>query len=256
MTNRVQIFRNISGVHHRPGRDRREPGRPRRRGCTSRLRSRGSGDVAWIFPGFGTIGRTGGEQEDQSISVADQMLLDGGHRLSGAFAWRTPGEDRPGLGQGVDPAFRGRGRSQGRSVVEVAAAIPAAVPTGRLDGRRQETSASSPFPLRGRSRSATRASAIGANRRRTTIRNHGDEQLSFFPRSPVHAVVPVSAADQRQAVRASGEDPVERGRNVRRAEAPASSGRAVIVFSTGGQERGLEERDVFVRTPASPVVST
>src|SRR5262249_39401312 len=113
---------------------------------------------------------------------------------------RGTGDHRPGLGEGVDLALVILGRSQGRAVVEIGAAIPGAVP-GVGFQRRPQTLGPLPAPRRPR----RVAASLGELCERL---QHGDEEPAVpdaltlaVGAYPVHAIVPVARAHQRQAVR-------------------------------------------------------
>ena len=135
-------------------------------------------------------------------SARTSSLGDGVHRPRRARRLRRPREHGPGLRDRVDPALVGSVRAR------------ADVPSSSKARRYQSPSQPSPRPRCGssaagrrqrRARPASpRARTAPANRVSVATRNQASQTLSPGPAAPdpVHAVVPVAAADERQAVRA------------------------------------------------------
>src|ERR1700678_1696609 len=105
----------------------------RMRGLTAVLAEAGriSFDIAGVVWGV-VEGRR--EQLHQAVAAADQLRVDRRHRADRALAVRTPGDHGPRLSDGIYPTLIAGDRSQGRTVIEVAAPIPVAVPGLTLDG--------------------------------------------------------------------------------------------------------------------------
>ena len=120
-----------------------------------------------------------------------------------------PGEHRPGLGDQVDAALFVGGRAERRAVVEEGAPVPLAVPAGALE--RATPAARGVAPGRG---ARDVAAALGQRREAfDDVDQEPGEPDRFAPAfvaDPVHAVVPVARAHQRQAVRADGQAVVDR----------------------------------------------
>src|SRR3989442_6189987 len=87
------------------------------------------------------------EEEQKPIVAPDEQTLHGFHGLARPPAVAGAGEDRPGLCDGVDPAFVVRRRSERRSIVEESASVPLPVPRLPLQ-RSLERSGPDPPPCR------------------------------------------------------------------------------------------------------------
>ena len=140
------------------------------------------------------------EQLDQSGVAADQALIHRLHRLARALRIAGAADDRPALRQGIDLTFRIGLRAERLAVVEVGAAIPLAVPGVLLDVFLQL--------LRLRRGSVRRRQRpVALPRQLGKLRQHVVEEegepdafaAAVFA-DQVHAVVPIAAAHQRQAV--------------------------------------------------------
>ena len=109
----------------------------------------------------------------------------------------------------VDLAFRVGGRAERRAVVEVGAAIPFAVPAVLFDVAAQP--AGFDRVLVGGSGVAALPGELGELREHV-VQEEASQTLSPLPccADQVHAVVPVAAAHQRQAVRAEAQAVVDR----------------------------------------------
>ncbi len=89
-------------------------------------------DVAWIVR---VVGEGRREEPDELVALRDQVLLHRVHCLRRALRGRRPGDHRPGLRQGIDPAFVALVRAERCPVVVVAATVPLAVPAQSLRAR-------------------------------------------------------------------------------------------------------------------------
>ena len=138
------------------------------------------------------------EQQSQAVVAADQALVQRRHRHGGARGIGGAGEHRPGLRDRIDPAFVARLRSRARFRRRSRAAIPFAVPGLALERLAQRGRMCAPAAR------AVRVALVGQRReQRDGARAEPAEPDAFALAAfadPVHAVVPVAAADQRQAV--------------------------------------------------------
>ena len=200
-----------------------------------------------------------GEQQQLLFLAAHQVFIHRGHRVRGARRVGSPGKHRPGLGNRVDAALRVARRAQRRAVVEVPAPVPVPVPAGALQRRAQRLAVRQPSAA---TRAVSpRAAASAPNCSSAAHRNQPSHTLS--PRSgrahEVHAVVPVTAAHQRQPVFADRQARIQRERavlvdacRVARTPAARSSCRSPL--------RGWAHRSgtapVSSRTARSPVART
>ena len=156
------------------------------------------------------------EQQRQAVIRGGPAALDGRHRACGARRDRPPRRSRPGLRDRVDPAFvvrASRAACRRRSSRADTSRRPSRRARATLAARRRARASARRAP------SSPRASASGAKAVSVACRNQPSQTLSPLPLAdPVHAVVPVAGADQRQAVRADARGLVERrARSARRA---------------------------------------
>src|ERR1700760_575933 len=68
------------------------------------------------------------EQQDQSVRISHQSLLDCGHRLAGTLGIAASRNHRPRLGYRVDLALIVGCGAKRSAIVEIGAAVPAPVP--------------------------------------------------------------------------------------------------------------------------------
>ncbi len=141
------------------------------------------------------------EQERQAVVATDEMLFQGSHRHRGAHGIGRARQHRPGLGNGIDPAFLVRLRTEPGSIIEGRAAIPFAVPRFALER----------LPHRGGMVAPASGAVSVATFRQRREELDGPHQQpaepdAFAPPTfadPAHPVIPVACADERQAVFAS-----------------------------------------------------
>ncbi len=192
------------------------------------------------------------EQQGQAIVAADQLRFQRVHCLSGAHRVRRARQHAPRLRDRVDRAFGVAGRAERRTVVEVAAPIPCAVPS-RI-GKRIAQRGGTRRPARRQVGRAARRGERGERRERRMQKP--PEPDTFTPpgfADPVHAVVPVARADQRQAMLA---DLRETG--LQSAHAMLEQRRARFrdardeerVLLVGGQRSSVDERDRYIENRA------
>ena len=138
------------------------------------------------------------EQLDQAGVAADEALV---HRLHGlARRVRIAGtaDDRPALRQRIDLAFGVGCGAEWLAVVEIGAAIPLAVPGMLLDVLLQLPAWARQSSAKADRRAGAPSRRIGsAHRRGRTPARHFRPALLA---DQVHAVIPVAAAHQRQAM--------------------------------------------------------
>ena len=138
------------------------------------------------------------EQQRQSDVAANQVTFQRLHCQGGARGIGGSGQHRPGLGNGVDPAFLAVFRTEPRSVIERRTAIPLAVPGLALERLFERGRMSAP---------ASGTVSVAAFRQRREKLDGSQQQLAE-PHTlalaafagAVHAVVPVAGADERQSV--------------------------------------------------------
>ena len=163
-------------------------------------------DIARVDP-FSPEGR--GEQLDDSRSFIRQPLPRGVHRPGAARLVQT-GQHGPGLGDGVDGAFRAARAAQWRAVVHERPQIPASVPAFGFDGRAHPPGKTS----------QPNAVSFFLNHPRIALRAHGQEfaqpDALAAPVCPdsVHAVVPVPRAHPRKPALSDRRSPSERPHTV------------------------------------------
>ncbi len=157
-------------------------------------------DVARI--GLGLVeGRR--QQQDDAERAAHEMGADRVEGALGAARRDQAGQDGPRLRQRVDATFGVPRRSEGRAVVEIPAEIPVAVP-------RQVEHRTEARDLGAVARRALVVAAAFAPRgeraqHRTEEESEPDAFAPAFDADAAHAVVPVAAAHERQAVRTHGD---------------------------------------------------
>ena len=150
-----------------------------------------------------------GEQQDDRLLPVHQIFFDRVHGARGAVRVGRPGEDGPRLRDRVDTALRVLGRAQRSAVVEVRPPIPVAVPAGGLQRPPERIPVRAPH-------ARTLSFAAGFGDRRPLGEGRVQEPAEPDALAPalgadsIHPIVPVAGADQRQAVAADREAPVER----------------------------------------------
>src|SRR5439155_11092819 len=179
----------------------------------------GMGVLAAVFPDAGRIAldvsgierraiKRRREEQRQTVVRVNELLVHGGHGTQGASRIRRPGEYAPRLRDRVDPAFVARVRAERRSIVVIAAPVPFAVPTVSLKRSLQPSRVRA--PLRGARLFTTSARQRRERAKRRVQEPAEPDALAFaLLADPVHTVVPVARADQRQAVFADAEAPIE-----------------------------------------------
>ena len=182
-------------------------------------------DVAGIMRGIDE-GRC--EQAHDAVGFRDQLFL---HRVHGLFrprARRRAGDDRPGLGQGVDAALRITVATERRAVVVIGAAVPGAIPAACLQGIGETVTV---LAVTGEARPIVAAFAQRQEVAENLIQEkpEPDALAAPFPSDAVHTVVPVARAHQRQAVFTAGERAVE--------------GAATVLVEVGGFRTGFRAAD-------------
>ena len=184
------------------------------------------------------------EQQHQPVVAAHQIFVDRRHGARGAGRVGGAGDHAPGLRDRIDAAFAVRGRAERRAVVEIGAAIPVAVPAVALQRLLQRRR------VRRQSRARARVAALLGERREARQRGMQEPAepdafaLAAFA-DPVHAVVPVAGAHQRQAVAPSGEAVVER-----RAQCSNKRGRSCRRPSAGRRRRARRRAAPALRETA------
>ena len=187
-----------------------------------------------------------GEQEDEALGTAHQVRADRVERLLGAARRREAGEDRPRLRERIDAAFLVLCRAERRAVVEVAAPIPLAVP-GELQHRTEACDLSS--IVLGAPDVTARRAQIGEAPEHVAEEEPEPHALAAAVASdPVHAVVPIAAPHERQAVRPGRDRVVDRPHAMleerrRRGRAPRKLVRLRLLRV---EQAPLEERDALV----------
>ena len=198
-----------------------------------------------------------GEEDHEPVVRPNQLLLHRGHRPRRARRLRGARDHRPGLRDRIDPAFLARGGSQRGAVVEIGAAIPVAVPRLRFQGGLERGRM---LPPRGGTRLL--AATLGHRREVAERRMEKPPEPDAFPAplpaDPVHAVVPVARAHQREgrAPRPRAPDRA-RGRSARRGS-PAPRRRRAESMTPPAPSRVSARRGRGRPHPgsrASPVVS-
>ena len=180
--------------------------------------------------------------------VADQTLLDRGHRLPGPLRVGGAGDHRPGLGDRVDLALVVLRRAERSAVVEVGPPVPAAVPGVFLQRRRSASARSRHQAARAAS---PRCSARSANASAAVASmNQPFQTLSPLPPAPTwfmpsfQSPVPISGrpcGPSRQAVLQRAHAVlVDRPGHV------AHVGQVVVLLLVGPQHRRLQERHPLV----------
>jgi hypothetical protein len=169
----------------------------------------------------------------------------------------APRQDGPGLGDGVDAALVALGGAEPGAVVEGRAPVPAAVPGSRLLRRSQRLGMGAPAP------GAIRIAGVGEGRE---DRDGAQEQpaepdaLALAALAdPVHAVVPVAGADQRQAVGAGQLEALVEAAGAMLEQRGGVLGLHRLeegVVLAGREGRAVEERHDLVQHGASPVAVT
>ena len=178
---------------------------------------------------------------------AHESFIDGVHAGGGAFGIAGARDDRPALRQGIDLAFRVFGGAERGAVVEIGAAIPLAVPGIFLDVFLQ---------LRGVGGAMLgEGSVVAAAGEFGELHQHiveEESQPDAFAASmfadEIHAVVPIAAADEREAVGAEFEAVID-GAHAVLVERGGFSGVAwkiVVGFLLGFDRASFEEGDAFV----------
>ena len=175
-----------------------------------------------------------GEQQRDARVAVDELLTHLVHGPGRAHRVGGTRQHRPGLRDGIDAAFVADGGPQRRAVIEKAAPVPVAVPgfalhrAGKVGGVGAPCGGTFGFlPCIGQR-------CEGGQRGVQKPRKPHALALAPLPH-PVHAVIPVAGADQRQAMHAVRKAVVQRTRAV------LEHGGGVI-----GHGR-LEERVMFVR---------
>ena len=200
------------------------------------------------------------EQQGQPVVATDQFAIQRGHRAQRATGRRSPGQDRPGLRDRVDPTFLVCGRAERRSIVEEAPEIPIAIPGLPLERDFQRVGVHRPL---------VRALGFAAPRRN---RREGDKRRMEEPTEPdalalalfadaVHAVVPIARAHERQPMPAHRKtrDPA-RARNARTAWRGFSEivGRKKLSVSpaakTGPSRKGMDSSSTSLSWVASTIL--
>ena len=139
------------------------------------------------------------EQLHQLCVMIDKIAAHRGHRPSRPRRVSRPAQNRPGLRDRIDATFLALCRSEPCAVVISGAAIPFSIPGDSFD------SGSNALRMRTPSRRALRLAHVGERRKAV-------DRMDEVPAEPdahalpafthtVHAVIPVPAADQRQAKR-------------------------------------------------------
>ena len=201
-----------------------------------------------MYPGSSEVRSKGGEKSGtRRSSRRTSRSLHGLHGLACPLLVGRAGDHGPGLGDGVDLAFVVLRRSERRPVVEEGALVPLPVPRLRVQ-RGLERRGGGP-PAR---RTILFPAAIGDPGELPQVRDEKPAQPDALAPAlvtdAVHAVVPIPGPDQRQAVAAHVEAPVQGPGAVFVQRRP--------VFRLGGLEVGLllpvlqgrpvEPRNLFV----------
>jgi len=79
------------------------------------------------------------QHQGQSVIRADELAMQRRHRLRGTIRQRHARKNRPGLRDGVDPAFRIVVRTERRAVVKIRAPVPLPVPGVGVERTRKRT---------------------------------------------------------------------------------------------------------------------
>ena len=151
------------------------------------------------------------KEQGEAIFLGDQLAIDRHHRTCSPLSIAGTRYSSPGLGDGIDPAFRADRRSQWRSVVEPAAPVPLSVPCLAVERRAQDGGMRLPF-YRAR---LVMAPSSDRNERRQRGMQEPAEPNAFASSLFTHAIetiVPVPAANQRQRVATHLEGRVEGAR--------------------------------------------
>ncbi len=139
------------------------------------------------------------EQLDQARFAPNQACVQRLHGTARMIGIRDAGQHRPTLRDRVDLAFAVARRAQRGAVVEPGAAIPAAVPGVLFDVFAQTVAF--------RCAEFGEIGVVVLPRQRAELAQHLDQEEAqpdalalAVDADPIHAVVPVAGADQRQAV--------------------------------------------------------
>ena len=152
-----------------------------------------------------------GEEEDEAVAATHEIFLDRRHGARAARWVSGARDDPPGLGDRIDAAFGVRGGAERRPIVKVGAPIPLAIPRLAFERRLERADMQSP-----RLGALVLPACVGQPRKlpEDGVQKPAEPDALAFPflADPVHPVIPVSRADQRQAVAPDRQAAVERAR--------------------------------------------
>ena len=172
-------------------------------------------DAGWIALDIAGIERGLVErrrkQQRHLVLRPDQFALNRRHGPLCARRLASPGDHRPGLGNRINAALVIRGGTQRRAVVEPGTAVPIAIPGLALQCGLQRVGMRTPCR-----RAGGVAARIGQRREcaQRCVQQPAEPDALALPQlaDPVHAVVPITCAHQRQSAIANFEAGIESAR--------------------------------------------
>ena len=188
------------------------------------------------------------EQLDESVLAAHQAFVHCLHGLARAFDIARPGEHRPTLRNRIDLAFDVVRGAKRRAIVKVGAAIPGAVPAVLFEALAQARAL-------GRAEFGEGGVTVPVRQRSELAQHFVEEEAEphAFPLAldadPVHAVVPVARADQRQAVLTKAESPPDGSHAVlvQALSSKGATGQVIVGIIIWIKRATFQESDRFVQ---------